>query len=343
MSKDYRRLPLSALRAFEAAARHMSFTKAANELSVTQAAVSRHILTLEDHLGTQLFNRGNQKVSLSPAGEELFEATTLSLAHIAAAFDSVRRGQKARRLTVGMPMSFGTMFMSHRIGDFIMNNPNIDLHLVSLERSPAPATDGFDVSVVMGHLPRPGYTAIELFTEEVFPICGKSYLPHSPSIATPSDLVNEVLLDMDDQHWSVYPWAPFNWAGWLAQFGVAADFKRAITFNNYSTMIQSVIRGFGIGLGWRHVVSDYLNEGVLIRPLTESYLTGRRHHLVIPDAALDRQDVQTFRDWLLEQVAAAGLNPLPLTISGQRGSVAADEEISFGEQDPAEPRTLLLR
>ncbi|ESX09774.1 MULTISPECIES: LysR substrate-binding domain-containing protein [unclassified Mesorhizobium] len=325
MSKDYRRLPLSALRAFEAAARHLSFTKAANELSVTQAAVSRHILTLEDHLDTQLFNRGNQKVSLSPAGEELFEATTLSLAHIATAFDSVRRGKKARRLTVGMPMSFATMFMSRRIGDFIMSNPNIDLHLVSLERSPVPATDGFDLSVVMGHLPRPGFTATELFAEEVFPICGKSYVPHSPSIVKPSDLVNEVLLDMDDQHWSVYPWSPFNWAGWLEQFGVSADFKRAITFNNYPTMIQSVIRGYGIGLGWRHVVSDYLNEGALIRPLPESYLTGRKHHLVIPDAALGREDVQIFRDWLMTQ--AVGLSPaVPVTTEQGRATLAGSDE-----------------
>ncbi|BAV52848.1 Uncharacterized protein MLTONO_p0378 (plasmid) [Mesorhizobium loti] len=331
MSKDYRRLPLSALRAFEAAARHVSFTKAANELSVTQAAVSRHILTLEDHLDTQLFNRGNQKVSLSAAGEELFEATTLSLAHIATAFDSVRRGKKARRLTVGMPMSFGTMFMSRRIGDFIMNNPTIDLHLVSLERSPIPASDGFDLSVVMGHLPRPGFVATELFSEEVFPICSKSYLAHSPGIMSPSDLVNEVLLDMDDQHWSVYPWAPFNWAGWLEQFGVTTEFKRGITFNNYSTMIQSVIRGYGIGMGWRHVVSDYLNEGDLIRPLTESYLTGRRHHLVIPEAALDRKDVQTFRDWLITQVA--GLNPtVPVASDHGRTSPPGPAEIK-----PAEP------
>lgn len=311
---NYRRLPLSALRAFEAAARHLSFTKAANELSVTQAAVSRHILTLEDHLDIQLFNRGNQKVSLSPAGEELFEAATLSLAHIAAAFDSVKRREKARRLTVGMPMSFATLFMSHRIGDFVANNPDVDLHLVSLERSPSPATDGFDVSVVMGYLARPGFTATELFGEEVFPVCSKSYQPHAP-IVTPEDLVNEVLLVMDDQHWSAYPWSPFDWVHWLGQFGVSSDFKRVITFNNYPTMMQAVIRGHGIGLGWRHLVNDFLNEGSLIRPLPESCLTGRKHHLVIPDTAIDREDVQIFRNWLLAQVA--DLNPVPtLTDTG---------------------------
>ncbi|BCM17716.1 LysR substrate-binding domain-containing protein [Mesorhizobium sp. J8] len=302
MSKDYRRLPLSALRAFEAAARHLSFTKAANELSVTQAAVSRHILTLEDHLQVQLFNRGNQKVSLSAPGEELFEAVTLSLGHMAAAFDSVRRRQKAQPLTVGMPMSFATLFMSRRIGDFVAANPKVDLHLVSLERSPAPATDGFDVSVVMGHLPRPGFTATELFSEEVFPVCSKAYEPHSPQILTPADLVNEVLLVMDDQHWSAYPWSPFDWVHWLEQFGVSPSFKRTITFNNYPTMMQSVIRGYGIGLGWRHLVSDYVNEGTLVRPLGESYLTGRKHHLVIPDTAAGREDVQIFRDWLIAEV-----------------------------------------
>ncbi|RWN50303.1 LysR substrate-binding domain-containing protein [Mesorhizobium sp.] len=330
---NYRRLPLSALRAFEAAARHLSFTKAANELSVTQAAVSRHILTLEDHLDTQLFNRGNQKVSLSPAGEELFEAATLSLAHIAAAFDSVKRGQKARRLTVGMPMSFATLFMSHRIGDFVVNNPEVDLHLVSLERSPAPATDGFDVSVVMGYLARPGFTATELFGEEVFPVCSKSYQTHSPRILTPEDLINEVLLDMDDQHWSAYPWSPFNWAHWLGQFGVSSDFKRAITFTSYPTMIQSVIKGYGIGLGFRHLVSDYLNEGTLIRPLSESYQTGRKHHLVIPDTAIGRDDVQIFRNWLITQVA--DLNPVPPASAGEniKAAPVAPTEISAGHPD----------
>ncbi|MER8544009.1 LysR substrate-binding domain-containing protein [Mesorhizobium sp. M1334] len=307
MSKDYRRLPLSALRAFEAAARHLSFTKAANELSVTQAAVSRHILTLEDHLQIQLFNRGNQKVSLSPPGEELFEAVTLSLGHMAAAFDSVRRRQKAQPLIVGMPMSFATLFISHRIGDFVASNPKVDLHLVSLERSPAPATDGFDVSVVMGYLPRPGFIATELFSEEVFPVCSKAYQAHS-QILTPADLVNEVLLAMDDQHWSAYPWSPFDWTHWLEQFGISSSFKRTITFNNYPTMMQSVIRGHGIGLGWRHLVSDYLSEGTLVRPVQESYLTGRKHHLVIPVTAIGREDVQIFRDWLTTQVS--DLKPL---------------------------------
>ncbi|WP_352881992.1 LysR substrate-binding domain-containing protein [Mesorhizobium sp. M1027] len=314
---NYRRLPLSALRAFEAAARHMSFTKAANELSVTQAAVSRHILTLEDHLDIQLFNRGNQKVSLSPAGEELFEAATLSLAHIAAAFDSVKRREKARRLTVGMPMSFATLFMSQRIGDFVANNPEVDLHLVSLERSPAPATDGFDVSVVMGYLARPGFTATELFSEEVFPVCSNSYQSHS-RILKPEDLVNEVLLVMDDQHWAAYPWSPFDWVHWLGQFGVSSDFKRVITFNNYPTMMQAVLRGHGIGLGWRHLVNDFLKEGTLIRPLTESCLTGRKHHLVIPDTAIEREDVQIFRNWLIAQVE--DLNP---------PAAAADSMVTF--------------
>ncbi|MGX5851146.1 LysR substrate-binding domain-containing protein [Mesorhizobium sp. PL10] len=293
---------MSALRAFEAAARYLSFTKAANELSVTQAAVSRHILTLEDHLQVQLFNRGNQKVSLSAPGEELFEAVTLSLGHMAAAFDSVRRRQKAQPLTVGMPMSFATLFMSRRIGDFVAANPKVDVHLVSLERSPAPATDDFDVSVVMGYLPRPGFTAIELFSEEVFPVCSKAYHSQSPQILSPADLVNEVLLVMDDQHWSAYPWSPFDWVQWLEQFGIASSFKRTITFNNYPALMQSVIRGYGIGLGWRHLVNDYVNEGTLIRPLGESYLTGRKHHLVIPDTAIGREDVQIFRDWLIAEV-----------------------------------------
>lgn len=307
MSKDYRRLPLNALRAFEAAARHMSFTKAANELSVTQAAVSRHISTLEEHLEIQLFNRGNQKVSLSLAGEELFESVTLSLAHMAAAVNSVRRRQKSRRLTVAMPISFVTLFMSRRIGDFVTNNPDVDLHLVSLERSPVPGIDEFDVSVVMGYLPRPGFIDDELFSEEVFPICSKSYQKHAPGALTPEGLVDEVLLDLDEQHWSAYPWSPFNWVHWLQQFAISSPFKRSITFNNYSAMIQSVIKGYGIALGWRHLVSDYLDEGTLIRPLNESYVIGRKHHLVISDASTEREDVQTFRRWLKGQVN--GLNP----------------------------------
>lgn len=301
MTKDYRRLPLSALRAFEAAARHMSFTKAANELSVTQAAVSRHILTLEDHLDTQLFNRGNQKVSLSPAGQELYQAATLSLAHLASAFDSVKAKKRVQPLTVGMPISFATLFVSRRIREFIVTNPDVDLHLVSLERSPSPASDNFDVSVVMGYLPRPGFIAIELFSEEVFPVCSKSYRFRSP-VERPEDLVHEVLLDTDEQHWTAYPWSAFNWVHWLEQFGIPPDFKTAITFNTYLTMFQSVLAGSGIALGWRHLVNDYLKDGTLIQPLEQFYLTGRKHHLVMPEAAAHRVDVQAFRDWLVAEV-----------------------------------------
>ncbi len=281
----------------------MSFTKAANELSVTQAAVSRHISTLEDHLETQLFNRGNQKVSLSPAGEELFESVTLSLAHISAAFDSVRRRQKARRLTVGVPVSFSTLFLSRRVGEFVFSNPTVDLHIVSLERSPDPANDGFDVSVVMGYLPRPGFSDDVLFSEEVFPVCSKLYHSRSSQILTTADLAEEVLVDMDLQHWSAYPWSPFVWAHWFEQFGVSPPSKLGMTFNNYPAMIQAVFQGHGIGLGWRHLVMDYLADGTLIRPIAESFCMARKHHLVVADAAVNREDVQIFREWLLKQVA----------------------------------------
>ena len=303
MPSRYRNLPLSALRAFEAAARHLSFTKAADELCVTQAAVSRHVRALEGYLGTQLFERGHQKVYLTAGGKRLHDAVALGLAHIATATEDIRQHRQSGKLTVGMPISFASLFMSRRIGDFRSGHPKIDLHLISLERSPVPSTDGFDISVVMDHLPGPGFEADPLFTEEIFPICSANYLGGRARIGTPADLLGETLLHLDDEHWAAYPWPPINWRHWFQKFGVEpASESHGLSFNNYPTMIQTTIRGHGIGLGWRHLVSDYLKEGSLVRPLQETYRVDRRHHLVVPSSSAEREDVAAFCRWFKTQV-----------------------------------------
>jgi len=296
---------LSALRAFEAAARYQHFTKAADELCLTPSAVSRHVRTLEVDLGAKLFEREHRAVRLTADGRRLLEAVTMGLTHIGATAQDIRQRRNTGKLTVGMLTVFASALMVRRIGEFRRHHPEFDVHIVSLDRNPNPVEDDFDVSIVVGHQSSQEFESHLLFTEKAYPICSAGYLAQRSSLEQPADLLNEKLLHLDDACWAGFPSvAPVNWVSWLSQFGVELPFPpHGLIFSSYQMVIQAAIQGHGVAIGWHHFVADLIREGSLVRPIPQScQWDDRGHYLVVSTSLAERPDVKAFCEWLKSEM-----------------------------------------
>lgn len=294
--------PLSALNAFEVAARHQSFTKAADELCRTQSAVSRHVRSLEYYFGVDLFRREHRKVELTRAGREFYDVVTFSLNQIAHSAQRLSREGRSGKLSLCMHSPFAQLFMVPRIARFRQLYPDIDLQIVTLERNPVPGSDLFDVLIVMGYQPEPDFVSKPLFNEEIFPVCSPSYLKGREGPREATDLLPEILLHFDDTAYCG-PWTPINWDDWLQHFGAARGSRTGgIVFNNYTMMIQAAMRGCGIALGWHYLVLDYLRDGSLVRPIEQTYHFDRKQSLVVPIEFAQKIEVCAFTDWLEDEI-----------------------------------------
>lgn len=299
--------PLSTLRAFEAAGRHQNFTKAADELCLTQSAISRHVRTLESHLGVKLFEREHRVVRLTADGQTLMDAVAMSLGHISAKAREIRQQPSVGRLTVGMISSFASLFMVRRIGEFMRNYPDLDVHMVSLERNPNPSVDSFDVTIAVQPHIETGFESWPLFTEEIYPICSPEYLEGHQPMGKPAELVNQSLLHLDDAFWTGWPWsARTNWRSWLSEFGIELPSRpHGLIFSSYQMVVQAAMRGHGIGMGWHHLVAEYVREGSLVRPIPHTCRFDRGHYMVVASAIVQRPEVKTFCAWLRTEVEHA--------------------------------------
>jgi LysR family glycine cleavage system transcriptional activator len=305
---SYRKLPpLSALRAFEAAARHENFTRGGEELLLTQSAISRHVRTLEEHLGVKLFERQNRAVKLTSDGRRLMEAVSMSLSHMSMVTQEIRQQRESGKLTVGMLTSQASLYMMPRMSAFRREHPDLDVHIVSLERNPDPMVDDFDVSIVVGHQGDPSFRSDLLFLEEAYPVCSPEYLELNGPMSGPADLLKQPLLHLDDSTWIGYPWpTPINWRAWLSNFDVDLPLPpHGLTFTSYLMVVQAALRGLGVAVGWQHVVSDLIQEGSLVRPIPEICRWERGHFLVVPANRVGRPDVEAFCDWLKAEVSAS--------------------------------------
>ncbi|MGF1610643.1 MAG: transcriptional regulator GcvA [Kiloniellales bacterium] len=291
--------PLSSLLAFEAAARHLSFTLAASELGVSQAAVSRQVRALEDHLGTPLFRRLHRAVRLTEAGERLHTTLAMSLRHIAEMTDALRRARGAAAVTVCTTVAFAAFWLMPRIGKFRQACPGIEIKLVATEHFIDLTAEQIDMGVRYGNGEWTDVVSHRLFDDEIFPICSPSYLAGRPALQGAADLVGETLLhqEVPDLSW-------LSWQTWLERSGVKlSPRKQGPTFNNYVLMIQAAQSGQGIALGWRHLVDHLIEAGTLVRPVATTLRSDYAFHLVAPRDAELSPEVSVFRDWFLAEAA----------------------------------------
>ncbi len=231
----------------------------------------------------------------------------MALSHVSLVAQDIRRRRESGKLVVGMLTSQASLYMVSRMGRFRRSHPELDVHIVSLERNPDPAADNFDVSIVVGHQADPRFDSELLFMEEAFPVCSPDYAANQQQMTGPADLLDHTLLHLDDATWVGYPWpTPTNWHTWLAAFDVELPLPaHGLTFTSYQMVVQAALRGLGVAIGWQHVVADLLHDGSLVRPMAESLRWDRGHYLVVPTNLADRPDIVAFCEWLKSEVATS--------------------------------------
>ena len=292
--------PLDALRAFDAAARHLSFTRAAEELFVTQSAVSKQVIALESALATRLFERRTRALVLTAAGERLRRATESAFAELRRAAEELRGGDEPT-VTLATTQSFASFWLIPRLADFRRSNPGIDIRisidarLVDLERG------RFDAAVRYLQDRNAPATALRLFGDTVLPVASPEYLKKSERpLVRPADLVHHILLAYEDED-QRRPW--LSWPAWLETAGVA-NLRPAgsIAFNQYEPAIRAALDGQGVALALLALVADLLKQGKLVAPLPQRFSNPRSYYLVLAENAAANPAVEPFRRWLVDQV-----------------------------------------
>lgn len=308
--------PLDALVMFDAAARHLSFTRAAEELNITQAAVSRQIRILERDLGVRLFVRSHRAVELSPQGREFQHTVASTLVQLAKAANHVRNLPLVR-LAVAADQAVAGLWLTPRLLQFRRLHSGVSIRLVVSDYEPDCLKDEIDVAIIHGDGSWPLHNTELLFAEEVLPVCSPSYIEQNRPISSPSDLIEHSLVDHEDEHWN---W--MNWRMWLARHEVDLPPEHhKLQINNYNLVIQAAREGQGIGLGWRCLVDDMLAAGELVRPLPATVRTEFGYHLLTHKNRPLGPDVEAFVSWVVEthrrdQEANAYLYPAEMATKG---------------------------
>jgi LysR family glycine cleavage system transcriptional activator len=291
-----RRLPpLNALPSFEAAARHLSFSKAADELHVTHGAVSRAIRNLEQHLGTQLFVRSVRAVRLTPMGAAYAADVRQILDQLAAATLSTT-GQQSPMLNVSTLDTLASKWLVPRLFRFRRRYGDIDVRLSTSEKLADFVSDGIDIAIRYGRGRYPGVISELLMKEDVFPVCSPKLLEGPQPLRTPGDLKHHTL---------IHDYFHIDWASWLKMAGIQdVDPHRGPSFHSSEHVVQAAVQGEGVALGRSALVADDLATGRLVRPFALSLPAELAYYVVYPPAALKQNKVKVFRDWLMEEAGA---------------------------------------
>jgi LysR family transcriptional regulator, glycine cleavage system transcriptional activator len=282
--KRYDLPPLDLIQGFEAAARNLSFTKAAEELFLTQSAVSRQIKTLEERLGVPLFERRHRALALTEDGEKLLRVATDVLEQVQATVDLLRDRQRLQQVSLTTTAGFASFWLIPRLKRFTAQHPDVDVRIsatstcVNLERSLV------DLAIRYTNRAHAPEGATPLFGEE---------------IVVAADLKHHALLHVDDPGMEK-TW--FDWGTWLTAFGIE-DVKPAgaLHFMQYDQMIQAAVAGQGVALGRLPLLNDLIRTGVLVAPLEKSVAGTRGYVVIRSPAAARKPQVDAFCDWLFEE------------------------------------------
>lgn len=290
---------LDALRGFEAAARLMSFTRAADELFVTQSAVSRQIRSVEDGLGLPLFHRHNRRLELTPAGERLQRAVTVALAEVEAAVADLRESTSAV-VTVTTPLSFAALWLVPRLASFRRAHPNIDLRIAANDNLVSLEQERIDCAIRFCEPDAAPREAVPLMREEAFPVVAPALLKdRARPLRNPADLVHHVLLRYEDSRGRV---PSVDWNNWLSLWKVP-DLKPAgtLTFSHYDQAIAAAVEGEGVAIGRTPHVRRLLKAGKLVSPFTSRMTVPRQHFMIVARGSRHRVEVKAFERWVLEE------------------------------------------
>jgi LysR family glycine cleavage system transcriptional activator len=290
-----RRLPpLNALKAFEAAARHESFTRAADELCVTQGAVSHQVKALEAELGLKLFNRERQRLVITEAGRSYLATVRDALDRIADGTERLLRRQNTGVVTVSTSPNFAAKWLVHRLSRFAQAHPTIDLRVSASLHHIDFAREDIDLAIRHGDGNEPGLHVVRLCAEELFPVCSPKLL-NGRKHFTPADLRDAVLLHVNDRQ---------DWTRWLDAAGITdIDVSRGPVLNQASMAIDAAVDGQGVALARTALASWDLIGGRLVRPFELALRVLYAYWIVCPKAAARLPKIVAFSQWLQSEAA----------------------------------------
>ena len=291
-----RRLPsLNALKAFEAAARHESFTRAAEELLVTQGAVSHQVKALELELGIKLFNRERQRLVITEAGRDYLTAVRDAFDRIAIGTEQLLQRQNSGVLTVSTSPDFAAKWLVNRLGRFAEEHPNIDLRVSATLHHVDFAREDVDLAVRHGDGNWPGLDVVRLSSEQLFPVCSPKLLTGRNRLARPADVLKFTLIHVDDRK---------DWARWLEAAGVhGVELTHGPVLNRVSMAIDAAVDGQGIVLARTTLAAMDLINGRLLRPFAQELRLSKTYWIICPKATTTLPKIVTFRDWLVAEAA----------------------------------------
>ncbi len=287
------RLPsLNGLRAFEAAARHLSFTLAAAELNVTQTAISHQIRRLEEELGLRLFIRQNRSLSLTPEAREYLPGVRAAFNDLKLATDRLLRRDDGRVLTVSTLASLAAKWLLPRLSDFQESHPGIDVRITTSTSLVDFERDKVDAAIRYGRGQWPGVRAEWLMADELFPVCSPALVNGNKPLRCPEDLKDHVLL-----HTSTGD----DWRLWLTAAGLPTDISKqpGVTFDLVFMTVQAAIDGLGVAMGRTTYVQDDIAKGRLVVPFRIALPANAGFYLVTPEARADSKKLAAFRQWVV--------------------------------------------
>ncbi|CDG88583.1 transcriptional regulator GcvA [Xenorhabdus bovienii] len=289
--------PLNALRVFDAAARHLSFTKAAEELFVTQAAVSHQMKSLEDFLGLKLFRRRNRSLLLTEDGQSYY----LDIKEIFTAINDATRKLQARSakgaLTVSLSPSFAIQWLVPRLSGFNQSFPGIDVRIQAVDREEDKLADDVDVAIFYGRGNWPGMRTDRLYPEYLLPVCSPSLLMGERPLKTPADLAKHTLLHDSSRR---------DWQAYIRQLDMQQliNVQQGPIFSHSSMVIQAAVHGQGVALANNVMAQNEIDAGRLVCPFNDVLVSKNAFYLVCHDNQAELGKIAAFRKWILMQAAS---------------------------------------
>ena len=297
-----RRLPsMTSLVVLEAVARRLSFTQAAAELNVTQAAVSRQIHALEQELGFPLFRRLHRRVELTERGRMLAQVLSQSFALIDQTLTSVRSQSEADELAIGASVAFTQLWLLPRISEFRRRHPDTKIRLITQDAPLDLERDQVDVAIRYGDGAWPDGRSVLLCEDDLFPVCSPDYAAAHRLPDTAQGLLAHPLVDYEASNpgW-------IGWKEWLAAFAADRPARPMLRLSYYSDVIHAALAGHGIALGWNRLIEDLLAQGRLRRVTDLRLHTRGAYFVVIPNRESPKPNVHAFVAWLRERLATSG-------------------------------------
>ena len=297
MTEEHARVSLKSLEVFEAAARLANFTRASEELGISQPAVSLAIKNLESELGVQLVVRNNKGIGLTATGKLLADRLTVGFNIIHTVVQEIQPPRGDHRITLAVSTAVATWWLLPRIVRFKRQHPDIELRVITTDTDVDLVAQNIDLAITLGAGDFAGYRKWRFAEEEIYPVCSQSFLSRNPEARNLAAYPGLPLIHLEQRY------SPrLGWGEWLARFGISSRKTRpSLQFSDYSVVLQAAIDGQGIAQGWKHIVDPLIAHKMLVRPSPESVRTDSPMYIIADKDRELRADVRVVKDWLLEE------------------------------------------